>query len=52
VLILEVELTTTDELEIMYEGIFEGNEIAMSMWFVILGIGHYVGCEVECFKSK
>jgi hypothetical protein len=52
VLVLEVKPATTDELKIMYEGVFEGNEIVVLVWFVIHGVGHYIGCEVEGFKSK
>jgi hypothetical protein len=41
VLVLEVELATFDKPKIMYEDIFEGDEVAMLMWLVILDVGHY-----------
>jgi hypothetical protein len=41
ILILEVKLVVDGELEILYEGVYQGDEVDVLMWFVKLGLGHY-----------
>jgi hypothetical protein len=41
VLVLEVELVAIDEPEIMYEGVFEGDENAVLVWSTIPSVRHY-----------
>jgi hypothetical protein len=41
VLVLEVELATFDKPKIMYESIFESDEVTMLVWSTILDVGHY-----------
>jgi hypothetical protein len=38
---LEVKLAIVDKLEIMYEGVFEGNEAIMLVWLTVLEVEHY-----------
>jgi hypothetical protein len=38
---MEVELVAIDEPEIMYKGVFEGDEKVVLMWSVIPGVRHY-----------
>jgi hypothetical protein len=38
---LEVELVIVDELKIMYEGVFEGDEATMLVWSIVLRVEHY-----------
>jgi hypothetical protein len=38
---LQVDLTSSDELEIFFEGFYKTQEISIFAWSSILGVGHY-----------
>ncbi len=50
--ILDVESVTTNEPDIMYKSVFEGEEAAMLVWFAILGVGHYCWLQSSHEYSK
>jgi hypothetical protein len=41
VLVLEVEPIIDGEHEILYEGIYQGDEVDVLMWFIEPRLGHY-----------
>jgi hypothetical protein len=41
VLVLEVEPTIDGEHEILYEGIYQGDDVDVLMWFIEPILGHY-----------
>jgi hypothetical protein len=49
---LEVKLAIVDKLEIMYEGVFEGNEAIMLVWLAFLEVEHYWWLQGMMFQIK
>jgi hypothetical protein len=41
VILLQVDLTSSDEPETIYEGCYETEDTSIFAWFSVLGIGHY-----------
>jgi len=41
VILLQVNLASGDELEIVYEGCYETKDTSIFTWFSIPGVGHY-----------
>jgi len=41
VILLQIDPTSSDELEIVYEGCYETKNTFIFTWFSIIGIGHY-----------
>jgi hypothetical protein len=41
VMLLQVDPTSNDELEIVYEGCYEIEDTFMFAWFSVPGVGHY-----------
>jgi hypothetical protein len=39
--VLEVELVICGEPEILYEGIYQGDETIVLVWSIEFGLGHY-----------
>ncbi len=47
-----MKLVAANKPKIMYEGVFEGKEVEMLVWSIVLTLGIIIDCEVQCFKSK
>jgi hypothetical protein len=43
VILLQVNLTSNDEFETVYEGFYKTKDISIFAWSSILGVGHYHG---------
>jgi hypothetical protein len=43
VILLQVNLTSNDEFETIYEGFYKTKDISIFAWSSILGVGHYRG---------
>jgi len=49
---LEIEPTTNKELKILYEGVYEGDEVMMLVWSIVHGVDLIVsGCVDQYSKS-
>ncbi len=52
VLVSEVEFVIDGEPKILYEGVYQRDEVVVLMWFVKLGLGHNRCCMVHYFKFR
>jgi hypothetical protein len=43
VILLQVNLAFSDELEFVCEGYYETKYTSIFAWFLVLGVGHFVG---------
>jgi hypothetical protein len=52
VLMLEIEPITNKELKILYEGVYEGDEVMILVWSIVHGVDLIVsGCVDQYSKS-
>jgi hypothetical protein len=40
-IVLQIDLASSDELEIVYESYYEIKDTSIFAWFLIIGVGHY-----------